>query len=122
MARSQKTTVKRMREVLYLPENQFKSSDAVAMWLRSIDRVVEDGVLAIAVQQLLRVRGSTSWSKTTPVTGCQQWTTPDTNQAALNRLKTCSTYSRKVVVSPCTLVRVLGFARPVHLQKTFANA
>ena len=60
MARSQKTTVKKMREVLYLPENQFKAwyifherlseADAVAMWLRSIDRVVEDGVLAIAVQ------------------------------------------------------------------------
>ena len=93
---------------MHFPENQFKAwfffhqrsseADAEAKWLRdasdsSFDRVVEEGDLAPDVKQPLRVRGSTSWSTTTSVTGSHQLTAPSTNQAALNRSTTPSALS-----------------------------
>ena len=80
------TDVEKLKNVIYLPQNQIKArysfharlsdSDLDAQCLRvcsdsRIDRVVVAGVLAFAVQQPLRVRGSTSWLKATPVMGSQ---------------------------------------------------
>lgn len=47
----------------------------------------------IAVQQPLRVGGSSSWSKATSVMGSEQLTTPGMNQAASNRFETFATLS-----------------------------